>query len=91
LVNGGTVDLTIPNTVGAPNGALLFYGFYDTDNSYSSITFGNTSSADGFGFDDMIVGDLQQVQPVPEPATMLLLGIGLVGIAGAGRKKIFNK
>jgi len=37
------------------------------------------------------IGDTGANNPVPEPATLILLGSGLVGLAGVGRKKFFKK
>ena len=90
--SGAVHSFTINNKVGGANASLLFWGFTDTGNSYSKIVFGNTSAGgvDGFGFDDMVVGDKGQIVPpgsVPAPGPLALIGLGLVGLAASRHRR----
>jgi hypothetical protein len=73
------------------NNNVMFWGFFDTANTYTQITLRNTSNGDRFGFDDMVIGDQQQVTPgaTPLPAAFPLFatGIGGLGLLGWRRKK----
>ena len=95
LYDGATLvnSLNIGNTIGIAGGSVLYFGFYDLVNTYTSIVFNNTAAGtDYFGFDDFTIGRLENVtpQPVPEPGTLLLLGSGLAGLA-LYRRRSMNK
>lgn len=80
--DGTSQDIIIPD--GSIGGGVEFWGFVSSGTPISTITLMETNvsgSRDIWGIDDIVYAR------VPEPITLLLLGIGLIGVAGARRLK----
>ncbi len=79
ITSGGTFqEFTAPSgatrlALGIPDG----FGFWGTPGAYD----------DNDGSYQVRIGVNESPDPVPEPATLLLLGSGLAGLAGYGRKR----
>lgn len=85
----GTQNVSIGNAINIPGGSLLFFGVIDAANPFTQVVFRNSnpSGGDFFGFDDMTVGDVQQVVPTPDGgATFLLLSGVLFGFVALRRR-----
>jgi hypothetical protein len=63
--------------------ALLVYKADDASFVFAGDLDGNREF-------DNIVTQAESIKPVPEPATMILFGLGLIGVAGLGRKKLYS-
>jgi hypothetical protein len=84
-------DNLIDTAVGAAN--LRSFGYLRVDApTGTNIAYVKVHDAGNYWLVDELTGDMEGgFEPVPEPGTMLLVGSGLVGLAGLGRRKFFKK
>lgn len=72
---------------------LTYYGMQDDDD----FIFANTDITANYNFNgsaftaSIVEADIANMPASPEPATMLLFGTGLIGLAGFGKKKFLKK
>lgn len=84
ISGGGTVTQTL--NVGTPWASFSLVGF----NNLTSLTFQDTTSggflvAPGMGIDNINLGTA-----TPEPGTIIMLGSGVIGLAGMLRRKLMR-
>jgi hypothetical protein len=105
VTDGSPVDVTL-NPLGAQNMYFQLYQLTADSNPLNYLDPGNRitlatgtyilgwndnlyPSGGDLDYDDMVIA-LRSAAPVPEPTTLILVGTGLLGLAGFGRKKLLK-
>jgi hypothetical protein len=84
LYSDGTVSPILTES-SDPYGDPIFIGMLDTSNDIVAIGFDTT--AENYDNHDFAVDSLELTTAMPEPGTLLLLGIGLVGGLGLRKRR----
>ena len=58
---------------------------------YANIQLISWTPSSGGSYYDLWLDAVSSTTPVPEPSTLLLVGSGLAGLVGLGRKRLFKK
>ena len=104
IIHSSDPDLNLFYNIAPSNYAHLIDPYWSPDNnprdSGLAITFGfnNTYMSGAWAYEHKSISyghawgviDSDVAAPVPEPSTLILMGIGLAGIVGLGRKNIIN-